>query len=98
MEFPSRNVISSVIIYIPHLDSRKRVAMNGFAVYIGDSPLDNGKNNAMCGEPWTATLTSVITIDCKDSPLGKYLYVVAANRPGTALYLTEISVFECEGE
>lgn len=100
MEFPNRNAISRVIIYLPILDFRRRITMNGFTVHIGDSPLGNGKSNAICGGPyaWNGSLTRIITVACEGSPLGKYLYVVAADRPGAALYLAEISVFECEGQ
>ena len=95
MEFPHRSRISGVVIYPP--GSTKGDKMNGFAVYVGDSPVGNGSKNAMCGKPWRETVTSVITIRCRTLPVGKYLYVSAADRPGATVFLSEISFFTCQG-
>ena len=98
MELPHRIGISKVIIYTPERTSTITGQMNGFAVYIGDSSVGNGSHNAMCGRPWVASTTSVITINCTYTPIGKYMYVAGADRSGAQLYLSEISVYECEGE
>ena len=99
MEIPHRNRIVGVVgvvIYLP--SSPERQKMNGFAVYIGDSPVGNGNSNALCSEPWRGTISTVITINCTELPVGKYLYVSAADRPGATLVLSEISVFTCQGD
>ena len=44
-----------------------------------------------------STLNTVITINCVNLSVGKYLYVVAADRAKAALYLAEINVYGCEG-
>ena len=101
MEFSQRSAISKVIIYTPTFSiqtaAEKESTMNGFAVYIGDSPVGNGSINKRCGEPWKAEHHSAITMTCPDTILGNYLYVAAADRPESALYLTEIHVYGCEG-
>ena len=71
--------------------------MTGFTVYIGDLPDGNGSGNAMCRKPSKSTLNTVITINCINPSVGKYLYVVAAYRAKAALYLAEIAVYGCEG-
>ena len=98
LEFQSRTVISRVVIYPRNLDSTRRKAMNGFTVYIGDSTIGNGSSNALCGQPWKATVeASEITINCLGRLVGKYLYVAAADAPLAALFLSEISVYGCQG-
>ena len=71
--------------------------MTGFTVYIGDLPYGNGSGNAMCGKLSESTLNTAITIKCTNPSVGKYLYVVAADRAKAALYLVEINVYGCEG-
>ena len=95
MEIPHRSTIVGVVIYLP--SSPEREKMDGFAVYVGDSPVGNGSSNALCSEPWRGTISTVITISCTKLPVGKYLYVSAADRPGATLVLSEISVFTCQG-
>ena len=51
MELPRKSAISRLTIHPRSLDSTKRASMNGFAVYIGDSPVGNGSSNAICGDP-----------------------------------------------
>lgn len=97
MELPKRSAVSSVIIYTRSLDSKKRGYMTGFAVYVGDSVYGNGSRNAICGMPWAAAKTTVITMTCPDFPVGKYVYVAAAERSNAGLYLSEISIYGCEG-
>ena len=102
MELPRRTAISRVHIFVPFFSGKNRVAniiaMSGLAVYIGDSSVGNGSKNAMCGKPWVPSYTSVLSIDCTDTLVGKYLFVAAADRPGAALYMTELTIYGCEGE
>ena len=98
MELSHHSAISRVVIYPPELNPGRIEAMNGFAVYIGDSSMGNGSSNAICGEPWKPSNVSMMTFNCLDSPVGKYLYVAAADRKISSLSLSEISVYECEGE
>ena len=98
MEFPRKSAISRVTIYPRFLDSTKRASMNGFAVYIGDFAVGNGSSNAICGDPWTKSQINVITFNCTGNTFGKYLYVAAASRPKATLFLSEISVYGCEGD
>ena len=101
LELPHRSTIARVVIHIPTFTSEtdvKRSFMNGFTVYIGDSPVGNGSINARCGKPWTARKVTVIEIICTGDPLvGRYLFVAAADRKKARLYLTEIYVYGCEG-
>ena len=97
MEFPVRRAISSVVIHPKKLNVDERAAMNGFVVYIGDSPVGNGSSNAICGKPWVAIETSVIIVNCSINVFGKYLYVAGADVSSAMLYLSEISVYECQG-
>ena len=99
MKLPRRSVVSSVVIYIPSSFSASvaKSAMNGFAVHIGDLPVNSGSRNSICGKPWEQTATSVIAINCTGSLIGSYLLVAAADRQGSALCLTEIEVYGCEG-
>ena len=41
-----------MVIHPKKLNDDERAAMNGFVVYIGDSPVSNGSSNAICGQPW----------------------------------------------
>ena len=100
MELPRRSAISRVTVYIPAFEQKdilKRLAMHGFAVYIGDKTIGNGSKNAMCGKPWVVNLSSVIIFNCQHGLAGKYLYVAASDQDKAALYLTEIEVYGCEG-
>ena len=97
MEFSVRRAISSVVILPKSLSNSERARMNGFAVYIGDSPIGNGSGNAICGKPWAAVDTSVIIMNCFVNMFGKYLYVAGADVSNAVLYLSEISVYECQG-
>ena len=97
IELQSRTVISRVVIYPRSLDGSKRTAMNGFSVYIGEYAIGNGSSNALCGQPWKAIETTEITINCLGNPVGKYLYVAAAAEPGATLFLSEISLYGCQG-
>jgi hypothetical protein len=98
MELSRSTPISAVVVYTPDLlYHRKNLkAMDGFAVYIGNSVVGNGSKNAMCGKPWKADTTSVITFNCKDAIVGKYVYVSAAGRYGAAISLSEVSLYQCE--
>ena len=71
--------------------------MTGFTVYIGDLPDGNGSGNAMCGKLSYSNTDTVILINCINPSVGKYLYVVAADRAKAALYLVEINVYGCQG-
>ena len=100
MELPHRSPISAVVVYTPDFLYHRRnlKAMDGFAVYVGDSPIGNGSNNAICGEPWRADTTNVITFNCRDTIVGKYVYVSAAERYEAAVCLSEVSIYRCQGE
>jgi hypothetical protein len=96
IELRSRTLIFRVVIYPSSLDSSRRRAMDGFAVYVGDSVTVHGSSNALCGQPWMATQESAITMNCQGNCTGKYLYFTAADKPGAALFLNEISIHGCE--
>jgi hypothetical protein len=98
VEFPKRLAIFKVRIH-KHVPEQNDIGevMEGFSVHIGDSELANGKINEVCGEPWKGKLPqSVLEIECNGTLIGKYLYVVAANQNGSALYFNEIIPFGCE--
>ena len=97
MELPRRSAVSSVVIHIPGLERLERFVMAGFAVYIGDVSFGNGSKNEMCGKPWTVDYRTVTTFNCQQAPAGKYVYVAASDQKESALYLTEIIVYECDG-
>jgi hypothetical protein len=101
LELSHRSAVSKVVIYTPlftgYLSDRKKlVSMRGFAVYVGDLAVGDGRSNKRCGEPWKPTLAHKITRICTGPFLGNYIYVTAADTPGAMLYLTEITVYGCE--
>jgi protein tyrosine phosphatase len=96
MEFPMRRAISSVVIYPKTLSDDEKQNMIGFSVYVGDLPSGNGNSNAMCGKPWAGGDSDVIVVNCSTNLFGKYLYVAGAGVSSAVLYLSEISVYECQ--
>ena len=97
IEFPAKRSISSVVIHPKLLSYADRVRMSGFSVYVGDSPVGNGSSNAMCGKPWAAVESSVIIVNCSINLFGRYLYVAGSDVSYATLYLSEISVYVCQG-
>jgi hypothetical protein len=103
MTLPYINVIYKVKVFRPsypelaHKDKALRnLAMSGFAVYIGNLSVGNGSKNAMCGTPWKHDYATAITFKCMNAPLGKYVYVAAADRNDAELQLSEVRVYGCE--
>ena len=107
LEFPTMNTVSRVVINTTELKFSQQQRMNGFAVYIGNTTDGNGSKNAMCGHTWEAREDKTkyknepswpwISITCSGNPVGKYLYVAAADSRNAVLYLSEISVYGCKG-
>ena len=99
MELPESSVVFSVMIYIPDLNNNRRRRMDDFIVYIGNSSVVDGSRNTICGSAGTLSNKSrQMTVDCTNPSVGKYLFVAAANRKKSALYLSEIYVYnKCEG-
>ena len=93
-------MISRLVIDVPNnIDIADIRTMLTSTVYIGDSSDGNGNSNAMCEGILKANVNSdVIEINCTNTPAGKYMYIVAGNIAGAALFLTEISLYGCEGD
>ena len=95
MEFPQRNVISSVIINTPFLGIERRRETLASVVYIGDFSDGDGSSNTKCNGIWTYE-DIIQAINCSGTPAGKY-FVIASTSAENVLYLNEITLYGCEG-